>query len=84
MQASGMSPGDDGKQQQRVPWKNVFSSLSVWAILVAGMGNTWGIAIFYAQLPTYMKNILGFSIKAVSTKLLAESTRSLLCLFYYL
>ncbi|XP_069959167.1 putative inorganic phosphate cotransporter [Cherax quadricarinatus] len=28
------------------------------------MGNSWGLTLFLTQLPTYMKNVLGFSIKA--------------------
>ncbi|KAK8381082.1 hypothetical protein O3P69_008167 [Scylla paramamosain] len=71
VQESGFFCGGDGAGQkqhyhrpQRVPWKQMFCSLPVWAILVHGMGNTWGISIYYSQLPTYMKNILGFSIKS--------------------
>lgn len=48
----------------RVPWKQIFTSLPVWAILAASFGNGWGISLLFAQLPTYMKNVLGFSIKA--------------------
>lgn len=50
----------------KAPWKSIFISLPVWAIIIHGIGNNWGIALFYNQLPTYMKNILGFSIKTVS------------------
>lgn len=50
----------------QVPWRKIFTSLPLWAIIIHGIGNNWGIGLFYNQLPTYMKNILGFSIKAVS------------------
>ncbi|MPC54445.1 putative inorganic phosphate cotransporter [Portunus trituberculatus] len=63
VQASGLSCSSAG-QQKRVPWKQIFYSLPVWAIFLNGMGNSWGIGIYYSQLPTYMKNILGFSIKS--------------------
>ncbi|XP_063597900.1 putative inorganic phosphate cotransporter [Penaeus indicus] len=47
----------------KLPVRSIFTSLPVWAIIFASVGNTWGLAVFIAQLPTYMKNILGFSIK---------------------
>ncbi|XP_042223068.1 sialin-like [Homarus americanus] len=47
-----------------VPWRRMFSSLPVWAIIISGVGSNWGISLFYSLLPTYIKNILGFSIKA--------------------
>lgn len=47
----------------KLPVRSIFTSLPVWAIIFANVGNTWGLAVFLAQLPTYIKNILGFSIK---------------------
>ncbi|XP_047501430.1 sialin-like isoform X2 [Penaeus chinensis] len=47
----------------KLPVRSIVTSLPVWAIIFANAGNTWGLAVFIAQLPTYMKNILGFSIK---------------------
>ncbi|KAK7082813.1 hypothetical protein SK128_019837 [Halocaridina rubra] len=51
-------------KNSRVPWRNIFTSMPVISLIIADIGNKWGITLFYAQLPTYMSNILGFSIKA--------------------
>ncbi|KAG7156896.1 inorganic phosphate cotransporter-like 5, partial [Homarus americanus] len=48
---------------RRVPWREMATSLPVWAIIVGDMGNSFGLSLYMTQLPTYMKNILGFSIK---------------------
>ncbi|XP_064088730.1 sialin-like isoform X2 [Macrobrachium nipponense] len=56
--------GTDGNPPRRIPWKEIFTNLPVWAILSACTGNGWGISLLFAQLPTYMKNVLGFSIRS--------------------
>ncbi|KAK3873050.1 hypothetical protein Pcinc_021920 [Petrolisthes cinctipes] len=54
--------GTSNKRPPCVPWKDIATSLPFWAILFCDLGNSWGISLFKAQLPTFMKNILGFSI----------------------
>ncbi|KAK3890925.1 hypothetical protein Pcinc_005092 [Petrolisthes cinctipes] len=56
------SSGTSSKGPPRIPWKNIATSLPVWAIIICDMGNTWGISLLSKQLPTFMKNILGFNI----------------------
>ncbi|KAK4321035.1 hypothetical protein Pmani_008143 [Petrolisthes manimaculis] len=56
------SSGTSSKGPPRIPWKNIATSLPVWAIIICDMGNTWGISLMSKQLPTFMKNILGFNI----------------------
>lgn len=55
--------GSNTDRSLKLPVRSIFTSLPVWAIILASVGNTWGLAVFIAQLPTYMKNVLGFSIK---------------------
>ncbi|XP_068247386.1 putative inorganic phosphate cotransporter isoform X2 [Palaemon carinicauda] len=55
--------GTKASASRRIPWKEMFSSPRVWAILAGCAGNGWGISLLFAQLPTYMKNVLGFSIR---------------------
>ncbi|XP_068216855.1 putative inorganic phosphate cotransporter [Palaemon carinicauda] len=45
------------------PWKQIATSLPMWAIIVGDMGNAFGLAIYTSQLPTYMRNVLGYSIQ---------------------
>ncbi|XP_066953814.1 putative inorganic phosphate cotransporter [Macrobrachium rosenbergii] len=55
--------GTKKSTSRRVPWREIFSSVPVWAIFAGCTGNGWGISLLFAQLPTYMKNVLGFSIR---------------------
>lgn len=59
LQASGTS----SNRSTKLPLKSILTSLPVWAIVVGDVGNTFGLNLFLTQLPTYMKNKLGFSIR---------------------
>ncbi|CAL4066995.1 unnamed protein product, partial [Meganyctiphanes norvegica] len=48
----------------RVPIKSILSSLPVWAIIVAGWGDSWGFYTLLTDLPIYMKNVLKKDIKS--------------------
>lgn len=53
-------------QPMPVPWKAVWTSLPVWAIIVAHTCGNWGWYMLLVKLPTYMRYILHFDIKSVS------------------
>ncbi|XP_063597895.1 putative inorganic phosphate cotransporter [Penaeus indicus] len=55
--------GTSSSRSTKLPLKSILTSLPVWAIVVGDVGNTFGLNLFLTQLPTYMKNILGFSIR---------------------
>lgn len=46
-----------------VPWKAIFTSAPVWAIIVTHGCSVFGYFTVVNQLPTYMKYILDFNIK---------------------
>ncbi|KAL8563827.1 hypothetical protein ACOMHN_061951 [Nucella lapillus] len=55
-----------GMGQGGTPWKSIFTSGPVWAINAA---HTFGNYTYYmnmTQMPTYMKEVLKFNIKAVN------------------
>ncbi|KAK7066420.1 hypothetical protein SK128_019270, partial [Halocaridina rubra] len=56
--------GSSRQPSKKIPWKGIATSLPVWAIIICDMGNTFGLSLYMNQLPTYMKNVLGFSIKS--------------------
>ncbi|KAK3896166.1 hypothetical protein Pcinc_000157 [Petrolisthes cinctipes] len=56
-----------GRDQKSVPWRSLITSVPLWATIIHSLGNNWCIAFFFTQLPTYMRNVLGFSIKSVSS-----------------
>lgn len=46
-----------------IPWKSIVTSLPLWAIVVAHFSYNWTFYTLLTLLPTYMSNILGFSIQ---------------------
>ncbi|XP_066246488.1 putative inorganic phosphate cotransporter [Euwallacea similis] len=46
-----------------IPWLDIAKSLPFWAILLAHMGYNYGYETLMTELPTYMKQVLHFSIK---------------------
>ncbi|XP_071526824.1 putative inorganic phosphate cotransporter [Panulirus ornatus] len=56
MQVSAPQPG-------RTPWKSFLTSVPLWAAHTSQMGSMFGFNLLLTQLPTYMDNILGFSIE---------------------
>ena len=53
-------------QALAVPWKNIFTSPRVWAIIITHATSVFGYFTVVNQLPTYMKYILAFNIKEVT------------------
>ena len=52
--------------QPRTPWKDIFTSVPFWAILVAHTCNNWGFYTLLTTMPMYMKKVLKFNISSVS------------------
>lgn len=53
------------KQSPPVPYRAIMTSLPFYAILFAHMGQNYGYETLMTWLPTYMKQVLRFSIKEV-------------------
>lgn len=53
-------------QSPPVPYKSIMTSLPFYAILFAHMGQNYGYETLMTELPTYMKQVLRFSLKEVS------------------
>ena len=49
-----------------VPWKDIFTSLPVWAIILAHTAENWGWYTLLTQLPTYLKRVLNFTLQEAS------------------
>lgn len=52
------------KRKQDKPWKAIFTSGPVWAILLANACGNYGAYMLLTQMPTYMKEVLKFDIKS--------------------
>ncbi|KAI4456292.1 solute carrier family 17 [Holotrichia oblita] len=46
------------------PWKHMFTSLPVWALIVGYSGQYWGYSTMMTQIPTYMNGVLRFDIQS--------------------
>uniref|UniRef100_A0A673NRB8 Sialin n=1 Tax=Sinocyclocheilus rhinocerous TaxID=307959 RepID=A0A673NRB8_9TELE len=46
-----------------IPWTSILKSLPLWAIVVAHFSYNWTFYTLLTLLPTYMNDILGFSIQ---------------------
>ncbi|KAB0792707.1 hypothetical protein PPYR_14666 [Photinus pyralis] len=47
-----------------IPWKSIVTSLPFWAILIAHMGHNYGYETLMTELPSYMNQVLHFSLKS--------------------
>ncbi|KAL1509308.1 hypothetical protein ABEB36_004070 [Hypothenemus hampei] len=45
------------------PWKEIFTSKSVWALFIAQTGNNFCFWTLLTQIPTYMNYVMSFDIK---------------------
>ncbi|KYQ60191.1 Putative inorganic phosphate cotransporter [Trachymyrmex zeteki] len=50
-------------EKPSTPWKSILGSLSVWALLMAQCGQSWGFWMLLTEIPSYMSSIMRFDIK---------------------
>ncbi|XP_045447864.1 putative inorganic phosphate cotransporter [Melitaea cinxia] len=48
----------------KLPWKKIFTSIPLWATVIAHVGNSIAFVFFYLQVPSYMVGVLNFDIMA--------------------
>ena len=53
-------------QDVKVPWKAIFTSLPVWAIVVAHFSENWGFYTLLTELPSFLKHRLDFDLSKVT------------------
>jgi len=44
------------------PWRNIFTSIPVWSIVLGHTASNWGNYTLNQQLPTYLSNVLRYSL----------------------
>ncbi|XP_076056045.1 sialin-like isoform X1 [Oratosquilla oratoria] len=47
----------------KVPWKSIITSRPVWALIITDTLSVIGLYLLIIKVPSYTKNVLGFSIK---------------------
>lgn len=65
IQSSLGSGGDGEKRHVQTPWKQIFTSMPFWAILIVHSAHNWGFWTLLTEMPAYMKGALGYDIKQV-------------------
>ena len=58
----GRLPASQGCQP---PWKAMFLSMPVWAIIVANFARSWSFYLFIISQPKYFKDAFTFEMTAV-------------------
>ncbi|KAG7208912.1 hypothetical protein KM043_015092 [Ampulex compressa] len=56
---------NSGEQQEKlsVPWKDIFTSVPMWALIIAHCGQNWGYWTLLTEMPSYMNAVLNFKIE---------------------
>lgn len=49
--------GAGGRKQVKHPWKAIFTSTAVYAIIASHFSENWGFYTLLTQLPTFLKGI---------------------------
>ncbi|OQV12807.1 Sialin [Hypsibius exemplaris] len=52
------------EEKPPVPCLAILKTVPIWALLVAEFGHNWGFYVLLTNLPTYLNNILHFSLKS--------------------
>ncbi|XP_071038026.1 sialin-like isoform X2 [Parasteatoda tepidariorum] len=52
------------KQKPAVPWRDIFTSIPMWALIIAHTGHNFGYYLLMTEMPTYLNNILHFDLKS--------------------
>ncbi|XP_046965584.1 putative inorganic phosphate cotransporter isoform X1 [Vanessa cardui] len=55
--------GAAGSSSPPIPWSKILFSMPFWAIMLAHMGQNYGYETLMTELPTFMRQVLHFSIK---------------------
>ncbi|XP_050295558.1 putative inorganic phosphate cotransporter [Anthonomus grandis grandis] len=51
------------QEHVKTPWRKIFKSVPVWALLIVQAGNTYCFWTLLTQIPTYMNYIMHFNMK---------------------
>ena len=65
---TSLPPKNQSKDIKIPPFKDMFLSLPVWALLIAHMGNNWGMYTLLTEMPTFLTTVHRFDISSVSLK----------------
>lgn len=53
-------------QKIKTPWKDIWTSVPLWALLICHLGQNWGYWMLLTMLPDYLNHVFKFNITSVS------------------
>ncbi|CAF2051147.1 unnamed protein product [Rotaria magnacalcarata] len=54
-------------QIDTIPWKDIFTSLPVWAIIAVHFGTSWSLFLIFNEFPTFLVKSLGFRVDSAGS-----------------
>ncbi|XP_055373407.1 sialin-like [Condylostylus longicornis] len=54
--------GNKNSEKLQPPWKSLFTSTAVWAIVASHFSENWGFYTMLTQLPSFLKDTLNFNL----------------------
>ncbi|GFR20905.1 vesicular glutamate transporter 2.1 [Trichonephila clavata] len=54
----------NSQEKMAIPWKDIFTSFPMWAVIVSHFGQNFGFLILLTEMPTYLSTILHFDIQS--------------------
>lgn len=60
--ADGAGPFKANTAKRPLPWRAVFTSAPVWALVAARFSNLWVSMLLFTKLPAYVEGVLGMSL----------------------
>ncbi|GFS87265.1 hypothetical protein NPIL_331311 [Nephila pilipes] len=55
------------QKKDNIPWRDILTSLPMWAVVVAHFGHNYAFLMFLTDLPTYFSTILHFDLELNGT-----------------
>uniref|UniRef100_U5ERG1 Sialin n=1 Tax=Corethrella appendiculata TaxID=1370023 RepID=U5ERG1_9DIPT len=59
---TSLKQNDGNNKKLKIPWKSMFSSPAVWAIVCAQFSENWGFYTLLTQLPTMLNDTIGYNL----------------------
>ncbi|XP_054014708.1 putative inorganic phosphate cotransporter [Hylaeus anthracinus] len=54
---------EQNNDKQITPWKSIFTSIPMWALIVVHCGQNWGYWTLITEMPSYMNAVLKFDLE---------------------
>ncbi|XP_030767305.1 putative inorganic phosphate cotransporter [Sitophilus oryzae] len=64
IESSLKNTGD--KKPPKTPWKEILTSMPVWAIVVANFGQNWGYSALLTEISNYLNKVCGQDVSSSS------------------